>query len=211
MKDLFVLTADSDAEAALRSILVRHKDLGIRPIEVDVKRFPGRDSGMVREGPEIARAMVKKADYLHLILIWDHDGSGWHARDPKQAVAAIQQRLDGITWAKRSAAIVAVPEIEEWIWHCQSSMAKHLGVTVAVLNEMTDQFAAKQKLSPGEHYRKYPKELFESVLYLKERRRPLPSDFAALGTRASLKAWRGSETFARLADTLAAWFPLGTT
>ena len=28
MKDLFVLTADSDAEAVMRSILVRHKDLG---------------------------------------------------------------------------------------------------------------------------------------------------------------------------------------
>lgn len=210
MKDLFVLTADSDAEAAMRAILVRHKDLGIRPIEADVQRFAGRDSGMVKEGPEIARAMIKKADYMRLILVWDHDGSGWHARDPQQAEAAIQKRLDGITWADRSAAIVAVPEIEEWIWHCQSSMAKHLGVTVSVLNEMTDQFAAKHQLSRGEHYRKCPKELFESVLYLKERRRPLPSDFAALAERASLKAWRGSGTFARLADILGVWFPLET-
>jgi len=162
---------------------------------------------MVKEGPEIARAMVRKADYARLILVWDHHGSGWHNRDPKHVVAAIQQRLDGITWLDRSAAIVAVPEIEEWIWHCQSSLAKYLGVTVSALNQMTKQFAAEHSLPSGDHYRKYPKELFESVLYLKERRGPLPRDFAALAAAANLKAWRGSETFARLADILGAWFP----
>ena len=111
----------------------------------------------------------------------------------------------------RSAAVVAVPEIEEWIWRCQSSMAKHLGVKVSVLNEIADHFAAKQKLSRDEYWRRCPKELFESILYRKERRRPLPDDFASLATGASLKAWRGSETFAQLADVLRAWFPLGTT
>ena len=88
MKDLFVLTADSDAQAVMRSVLVRHKALGIRPIEAEVQRFPGRDSGMVKEGPEIVRALIKKADYSRLILVWDHHGSGWHARDPKSATAA---------------------------------------------------------------------------------------------------------------------------
>ena len=70
MKDLFVLTADSDAQAVMRSVLVRHKALGIRPIEAEVQRFPGRDSGMVKEGPEIVRALIKKADYSRLILVW---------------------------------------------------------------------------------------------------------------------------------------------
>ena len=112
MKDLFVLTADSDAEAVMRSILVRHKALGIRPIEAKVMRFAGRDSGMVKEGPEIARALVKKSEYSHLILLWDHHGSGWDNRASEWALDAIQQRLDGVTWAGRSAAIVAVPELK---------------------------------------------------------------------------------------------------
>ena len=128
MKDLFVLTADSDAEAVMRSILVRHKELKIRRIEAEVKRFVGRDSGMVSQGPEIARALVKKSEFSRLILIWDHHGSGWHAREPERAVELIQRRLDGVTWADRSAAVVAVPEIEEWIWRCRSSMARHLNV-----------------------------------------------------------------------------------
>jgi hypothetical protein len=48
-----------------------------------------------------------------------------------QALDAIQKRLDGVTWAGRSAAVVAIPEIEEWLWHCHKSMAKHLGMPIA--------------------------------------------------------------------------------
>jgi hypothetical protein len=35
---------------------------------------------MVKEGPEIARALVKKTEYSRLILVWDHHGSGWDDR-----------------------------------------------------------------------------------------------------------------------------------
>jgi hypothetical protein len=208
MKDLFVLTADADAEAVIKTILARHKDLGIRRIEADVKRFPGRDPGMVKEGPEIARAMVRKSEYNRLILVWDHQGSGWDAQQPEAAVQAIEQRLTGVTWKDRSAAVVAVPELEEWIWRCQPSLAKHLGVSTSALQEMTDRFPLNKRLSREELFRKHPKELFEFVLYLKERRKPLPNDFVALAQRCRLEAWRGSRTFARLVETLKTWFPV---
>jgi hypothetical protein len=78
MKDLFVLTADSDAQALIKAVLGRYRDLQIHPISFEIQRLTGRDSGMVKEGPEIARALVKKAEYSRLILVWDHDGSGWH-------------------------------------------------------------------------------------------------------------------------------------
>lgn len=83
MKDLFVLTADSDAEALIKSVLQRHRDLKIHPISFEVQRFTGRDSGMVKEGPEIARVMVQKSEYSRLILVWDHHGSGWHITECK--------------------------------------------------------------------------------------------------------------------------------
>ena len=63
MKDLFVWTADSDAQALIRAVLQRHRDLQIHPISFDVDRLFSRDSGMVKEGPEIARAKVKKTEY----------------------------------------------------------------------------------------------------------------------------------------------------
>ena len=82
---------------------------------------------MVKEGPEIARAMVQKTEYSRLILVWDHHGSGWHDTKPEQAVTRIEQRLDGVTWTDRSAAVVVVPELEEWIWHCPASVARCVG------------------------------------------------------------------------------------
>jgi hypothetical protein len=194
MKDLFVWTADSDAQALIRAVLQRHRDLQIHPISFDVDRLFSRDSGMVKEGPEIARAKVKKTEYSRLILIWDHDGSGWERVVPEQAVTRIQQRLDGVTWTDRSAAVVIVPELEEWLWHCPASVARHLGVSAADLDTLP---CCREK----------PKELFEGVLYYNRRRKPLPEDFRMLGSSANLAKWSASETFGRLVEILRAWFP----
>jgi hypothetical protein len=69
MKDLFVLTADADAEAFMRALLARQQALRIRSISFEVRRFTGRGSGMVNEGPEIVRVLVNKGEYSRVILI----------------------------------------------------------------------------------------------------------------------------------------------
>jgi len=43
MKDIFVLTADTDAQAVMNSALSRYQSLGIRKIAYDVDRNPMRD------------------------------------------------------------------------------------------------------------------------------------------------------------------------
>ena len=73
MKDLYVMTADSDAEALLRALLGRPAELEIAPIEYKVERFVGRDSGMVTQGPEILRAKNLKGEFRHAVLIWDRE------------------------------------------------------------------------------------------------------------------------------------------
>jgi hypothetical protein len=45
VKDLIVLVADADMEAAVRGLLSRPSALGIRPISFDVKRHVQRDAG----------------------------------------------------------------------------------------------------------------------------------------------------------------------
>ena len=207
MKDLFVLTADSDAQALIRAVLRRHRELQIRPISVEVQRFTGRDSGMVKEGPEIARALVKKTEYSRLILVWDHHGSGWHNLNAEQAVTRIQQRLDGVTWADRSAAVAVVPELEEWLWHCPVSVARCLGSNTAEFETVTARVVTRQNLSRERCCRERPKELFEAVLYDRKRRKPLPEDFERLGSSADLAQWSASETFGRLVGILRVWFP----
>lgn len=207
MKDLFVLTADSDMEALLRAVLARHRDLQIHPLSFDVRRFIGRDSGMVKEGPEIARVMVSKTEYSRLILIWDHHGSGWHDLRAAEAVTRIEQRLNGVTWTGRSAAVVVVPELEEWLWHCPATIARHLDLNSAAFDELTARAVIQMELSRERCCRDLPKELFEQVLYFKRRRKPLPEDFRMLGSSANLSNWVGSESFDRLAGILRTWFP----
>jgi hypothetical protein len=207
MKDLFVMTADSDAQALMKAVLRRPRTLGIRPISFEVQRLTGRDPGMVKEGPELVRAMVRKTDYARMLLVWDHEGSGWHSDPPDGAVTRIQERLDGVTWSDRSAAIVIVPELEEWLWHCPKGMARCLGLDIDAVERDVSLEATKLKLTPERCRREKPKELFEAVFYRSKRHKPLLKDFDALGSYANLKDWRKSSTFSRFVDTLKAWFP----
>jgi hypothetical protein len=54
-KQLLVLTADAEAQAVMRSVLKRHQSLETGPICFGVERHPYKDSGIVQNGPELAR------------------------------------------------------------------------------------------------------------------------------------------------------------
>jgi hypothetical protein len=116
-------------------------------------------------------------------------------------------RLDGVTWAERSSAIVFVPELEEWLWHSPRSIARYLGITDHELSLMVERAAAVLGKSFDRCRRELPKELFESVFRGKKRRQPLPEDFKSLGSSADLTQWTGSESFVRLTRILQEWFP----
>jgi hypothetical protein len=208
VKDLFVLTADSDMEAVLRAVLARHRNLRIHPISFEVRRFTGRDSGMVKEGPEIARVMVNKSLFSKLILMWDHHGSGKELRSADEAIAGIQVRLDGVTWAKRSAAVAIVPELEEWLWHSPRAIARHLGLNDEEFDGHAEHAATLLERAREQCCRELPKELFQAVLYRVKRRGPLPEDFKALGASANLSEWSASGSFHSFVQTLRTWFPL---
>lgn len=114
VKDLFLLTADADALAFMKSILARHDALGIHPITIEPMRHPLRDAGVIKDGPETARLYKRKCKKA--LLLWDHHGSGHeHRLSPDDSVAKIQERLDGITWIASSGAVSVVPEFEEWL------------------------------------------------------------------------------------------------
>jgi len=207
MTDLFVLTADADALAVVRTVLARPQAINIRPITCEVDRHAGRDSGMARDGPELVRMRVQKAAFQKVILIWDHEGSGWEWKSPEQARQEMQVRLNQVTWEDRSAAIVVVPEIEEWLWHNPASLAKHLAVGRQTLRQWTESFVASRGVDSVTCRKCYPKELFRYVLYQKYKRKPLPRDFAQIAKQASLIEWQSSQTFRVFVDVLRAWFP----
>ena len=195
MKDLFVFVADADAEAIMKTILRRHQSLNLRPITFDVDRHPMRDNGMVRDGPELLRYRLRKTDYDRVLLIWDYEGSGQKG-EPEECEGEVRTRLESASWSDRCAAVVVVPELEEWLWHNQASIAKLLKIGTADLDKMLRQLPQEP-----------PKERFERVVYQHLRRKPLPEDFEQLAKSASLVQWRNSSSFSSIADTLRTWFP----
>lgn len=207
MKDLFLLTADADALAFMRSILARHEALGIRPITVEPIRHHMKDAGVVKDGPETARLYKGKCNKA--LILWDHHGSGHEARYPADKSAAmIQERLDGITWAKNSGAVALVPELEEWLWYAAPSVAHYFAVEHDKLTGWMNEYAAKKRMSVEELTKKYPKELFEYLCVIKLKRSISPRDFEEIGKSINIKALAQSENFARILELLHNWFPI---
>lgn len=206
MKDLLIHAADADAEAFLRSLLNRPAALAIRPISFDIQRHPQRDAGMVQSGAELAR--MNKGRYLKLLLLWDHHGSGRELRQtPEQVADEISRKLDSFTWSGHHKVEILVPELEQWLWFCESAVAAHCGVTTKQIAEWQQDYAAKLGKSVDVLKRDLPKELFEHLMRERLRQTISPRNFQQIGERASVKALMGCESFNRLVVALRDWFP----
>jgi len=206
MKDILVFTADADALAVMTSVLERHQSLGTRRISFLVDRHPYRDPGMVKTGADLAK--LWKGEFDRALLIWDHHGCGREGRNsPDECAKQVQQRLDDVSWKNRSAAVVIVPELEEWLWHNVASFCSHFGITQMRLNGWVDDFANSCGLTSSAAVAERPKELFEFICLKKLRRTISPADFRAIARRASLTAWRRSGSFRQIVTVLRTWFP----
>lgn len=205
MKDLLVYVADADAMAFMRSTLNKHQALGIRAISFDIERHPQRDAGMVSSGAELAR--MKKGSYSKALLMWDHHGSGRdHKQEPRQAAGDIQDKLDAYTWSGNSAVTVLVPELEQWLWHCESAVAAHCGVTTVQLGQWIVQRAQKLNRSADALKQEQPKELFEYVMREKLKRTISPRDFEEIARRAGIAGLLACDSFRSIVDALRLWF-----
>lgn len=206
MKDLLVYVADADALAFMRSLLNRHQALGIRAVSFDIERHPQRDSGMVQSGAELAR--IKKGSYQKALLIWDHHGSGRdHKQSPNEVIQEISNKLDDFTWSGCHRVAVLVPELEQWLWHCESAVASHCGVSLAQLQQWQLEKAGKLGKTVAELQTTQPKELFEHIMRDRLKRTISPRDFEEIGKHASVNQLQACGSFHSIMETLRAWFP----
>ncbi len=207
MKDLLLYVADADALAFMRSILQRHQALGVRAVTFDIERHPQRDSGMVQSGAELVR--MNKGRYDKALLMWDHHGSGReHKHAPDIVCQEIQAKLDTFTWSGNSAVTILVPELEQWLWFCDSAVAAHCGITQAQLDQWAQKRADKLGKAVAELKQQQPKELFEHVLRDRLKQTISPRDFDEIGQRASVNALLACDSFSAIALPLRTWFPL---
>ena len=125
MKDLFVLTADADMEAAMKTLLsARHRALGIRSIEFTVERHTQRDAGCRRRAADRLRGYTR--DHAYALVMFDRDGSG--DPSPREEIqTSVDAQLSDAGWPDRSKTIVIDPELEAWIWGSSPHVARLLG------------------------------------------------------------------------------------
>lgn len=115
MKDLIVLAADKNIEHAVRGLLERPADLGIRPLDLEVLVHFRRDPGCFNEAPDFLRPWTGQSQ--HALVLFDYAGCGCeHRLSPDDVAADLRNRLARNGWGERAEAIVLVPELEVWVW-----------------------------------------------------------------------------------------------
>lgn len=124
-KDLVVLTADKDAEFAIRGVLARPQVLGIRVVSADFFRHPEKDPGILFHARTFLQPFA--ASHAHALVVMDREGCGQERRGREVLEAQIEGALRDTGWADRAAAVVPDPELEIWVWSDSPQVDTALG------------------------------------------------------------------------------------
>ncbi len=123
-RDLFVLVADQDMYQAMRELLARGEDLGIRSIRYSVDRHLQRDPGCRTEASRYHRHCIRY--YRYALVVFDREGCGDDA--PRGEIQhKVERNLERNGWNGRSKAIVIDPELEAWVWGNSQCVSEVLG------------------------------------------------------------------------------------
>ena len=200
MKDLVLLAADKNMQAALRGALNRPLSLDIRPITFDFRVHPGRDGGVRTTGPEVIAGEV--ARFRHAIVIFDLEGSGAGIADSVEVESRLDARLKA-QWEERAKCIVVDPEVDIWLWGADTALRQLLdwsrpGTIRDWLGAGGFEFNANNKP-------RRPKEAFEEVVTTCGLARS-SALYEKVTSKISLHRCRDS-AFLRLRKQLQSWFP----
>ena len=201
MKDLFVLTADADMQAAMKTLLsARHRALGIRNIAFTVERHTQRDAGCRRRAADRLRGYAH--DHAHALVMFDRDGSG--DSSPREDIqTSVDAQLSAAGWPDRSKTIVIDPELEVWIWGSSPHVARLLGWQT---NEVLRSWLHQHGLWPEPETKPPdPKAALHRALRI-QNRHPNASLFGEVARRVGLGRCQ-DPAFQELRSTLKEWFP----
>jgi hypothetical protein len=202
-KDLFVLVADKNIASAMRGLVSRPQALGIRPIENDIKDHFERDPGCARHG--VAFMSNLSEEYLHGLLMFDHEGSGREQTQPQELQRELNEEFARSPWGGRATAIVLSPELEAWVWSASPHVdeaAGWRGRQPTLRRWLVEGGWIRQ----GEAKPARPKEAFEAAL--REAHKPRSSSlYQQIAENVSLSRCQ-DPSFLELKDILRNWFPV---
>ncbi len=202
-KDLIVLTADSQAQRTIETLLeFRRPSLGIRDISFEARRHPQQDAGCRTTPGQFLNSL--RGRFSKTIVVFDLDGSGAGNVAAPELESQVEEQLRNTGWrTDDAAAIVIDPELEAWLF---GASWQHLqdAVRWSQSEPMRKWLESRQFLPPGAVKPPDPKAAFEVMLSLQRIRRSgkLYEDLAKLIglTRCQDRA------FQKFRDTLRRWF-----
>ena len=201
-KDLVVLTADRNAEFALRGALTRPQPLGIRPVLADHFVHPHRDPGCLLEAHNFLRPFIRM--YSRALVVMDREGCGRETVPRGELEAQIEEQLSQSGWGDRAAAIVIDPELEIWVWSPSPAVDSVLGWhgrAPALRTWLQEQeFTKEQGTKPMR-----PKEAMEEALRIVRKSRS-SALYRQVAEQVSLARCH-DPAFLKLKTMLQGWFP----
>ncbi len=201
MKDLIVLAADKQIEAAIAGLLRRGRELGFQVGAVEINRHPHRDPGCFNEGPDFLRNFTRQ--FRHGLIVLD---AAWSAPRGTSAVsleADIRARLAANAMGDWCDAVVIEPELEVWVWGPDEVLATELGWPGAL--PPIRQWLRARGLWAGGPKPPDPKAAYEAVL--KQAKVPRSSSNIARLARALPAMTCTDPSLDRLVTRLRSWFP----
>jgi hypothetical protein len=199
-KDLIILVADKNFEAAFRGLLSRHESLGVHSITFDIFVHPNRDPGCYRESERFLQSFSGK--YSYAMVVFDRIGCGTgHSRD--EIESDVETKLARNGWENRSKVIVLDPELEVWVWTQSPHVDEALGWKKPgqSLRDWLVEYGLADSI--GEKP-KQPKEAMEKAL--RQAKKPRSSAiYLRLAQSVSLEGHQ-EPAFLKLVNTLREWF-----
>ncbi len=214
-KTLFVVVADADVEALLKTILKRGIDSGcLRSFPSMIRREPMRDAG-VRQAP--LRAVPDLiVNHANLLVIVDHHGCGSEGESAEEIEAKllVQIKQAGID-ETHAMVLVLRPELEEVlvpVWDRVSALMatkrnRPPPNTQQILDRLS--FTERGLARSDEDFRrclaKDPKACFQALLRVLQLRHQ-SALYEEIGTAISVPGLKAGEAGRRLAARLNAWY-----
>ena len=203
-KDLFILTADSQLERTLRTLLdFRRPSLGIGDISFEIRRHQNKDPGCRTESASYLREL--QGEYAKVMVVFDFRGCGAENVGPERLEEELEAELSRAGWSREDAAVIVIyPELEAWLF---GGSFQRLRETIDWSDPLPirDWFLAKGFLERGNAKPAFPQAAMDSLL--SEANTPRSSRlFEQIAVRQSLARCQ-DRAFTKFRDTLRGWFP----
>ena len=203
-KDLFILTADSQLERTLRTLLdFRRPSLGIRDISFEIRRHQNKDPGCRTESVSYLREL--QGEYAKAMVVFDFRGCGAENVEPEGLEEELEDELSRAGWSGDAAAVIVIyPELEAWLF---GGSFQRLQETIDWTDHLSISawFVARGFLEHGNAKPTVPQAAMDSLL--SQANTPRSSRlFEQIAKRQSLARCQ-DRAYQKFCHTLQGWFP----